>query len=36
MGTAWWIVALLFFLLAIGSIYLLIADGIRRIGKKSA
>ncbi|MBO7354891.1 MAG: Pr6Pr family membrane protein [Lachnospiraceae bacterium] len=36
MGTAWWIVALLFFLLAIGYIYLLIADGIRRIGKKAA
>ncbi|MBO7633374.1 MAG: Pr6Pr family membrane protein [Lachnospiraceae bacterium] len=36
MGTAWWIVALLFFLLAIGFIYLLIADGIRRIGKKAA
>ena len=35
MGTAWWIVALLFFLLAIGYIYLLIADGIRRIGKKA-
>lgn len=36
MGTAWWIVALLFFLLAIGYIYLLIADGIRRIGKEAA
>ncbi|MCR5429029.1 MAG: Pr6Pr family membrane protein [Lachnospiraceae bacterium] len=36
MGTAWWIVALLFFLLAIGYIYLLIADGIKRIGKKAA
>lgn len=36
MGTAWWIVALLFFLLAIGYIYLLIADGIKRSGKKAA